>query len=299
MAMNLASCEKIVDFDIEQTERHVVVNAFPMCDSLLFVNLTYSRFFLDNQTFLPVDNATVSIDVNGTTFTSASRNGANYLFNYTAAANDSVSLRVSVPGHDVIVGGTRIPDFPQMLPPVAEIDTLQPITQGNIIFTINDPDAENYYYVYIMQRDSGSRWNQWESKWDTIDTVRHAYFNCLNHEVTAPEVNSIEGLMDYFNALLFTDANINAQNYELTLSLMMLKDTAQNPIMHEYTLVVESMSREAFRYTKEVLASQGLASYFAEPAQIYSNLSSGLGIFAGIARREYPLTFTYKEQEEE
>ena len=92
-----------------------------------------------------------------------------------------------------------------------------------------------------------------EKKWDTIDTVIHPYFNCVNEEIIAPTVNSTEGFMKYFNGLLFIDSLIDRQSYEVKLSLMMLKDTAEHPLLREYSLVVESLSPEAFRYTKEVL----------------------------------------------
>lgn len=299
LTLLFGSCEKVVEFDIENTERHIVVNALPCTDSLLFVNITYSRFFLDNKPFEPVADATVSVDINGTIYNATSRDGANYLFGHTVTSGDTMTLRVEIPGRDAIVGGTRIPALPAMMPPTAEIDTLQPISMGNVTFALDDPNGANYYYVFLMERDSGTRWNQWESKWDTVDTVRHAYFNCLNKEVTAPEVNSIEGMMDYYNALLFSDDNIDGTNYEITLSLMMFKDTAEHPLLREYTLVVESFSKEAYTYIKESIAAGGIGSYFAEPARIYSNLSNDIGIFAGIARRQYPLTFTYKEQEEE
>lgn len=299
LSVILASCEKVVEFDMGDIEPHIVVNALPCTDSMLFVNVTYSRFFLDNTPFRPVTDANVTVDVGGTTYTSTSRDGANYLFAYQATAGDTLTLHVNMDGCEEIIAGTRIPDFPAMQPPLAEIDTLQPISLGNVTFTIDDPAGKNYYYIYLMERDSGSRWNRWEEKWDTIDTIRHAYFNCLNKEITNPEVNSMEGLMDYFESLLFTDAAIDGQSYEVTLSLTMFKDTAEHPLLREYTLVVESLSPEAHQYMKDVAVSQGMASYFAEPAQIYSNLSNGLGIFAAIAHREYALTFTYKEPDGE
>ncbi|MCR5193661.1 MAG: DUF4249 domain-containing protein [Bacteroidales bacterium] len=289
------SCEKVVEFDVEDIERDVVVNALPCTDSIFFANITYSRFFLDNQPFTPVDNATVTLDINGTSTSFTSRDGANYFFGYSATAGDTLTLHVDVPGHPTITGGTRVPALPDMTMPLAELDTLLPFNTAEISFTLTDPIGENYYYIYVLERDSGSRWNDWEKVWDTIDTVIHAYFNCINKEITDPEVNCAEGLMDYYTNLLFSDKKIEGVSDEILLSIMILKDTAEHPLLREYTLVVESLSPEAFRYTKDVLNSQGAASYFAEPAHIYSNLSSQIGIFAGIARRQYSLTFTYKE----
>lgn len=299
LAILFSSCEKVVEFDIDDSDRYVVVNAMPSTDSLFFTNITYSRYFLDNQPFAAVTDATVTLDVNGTEYNSTARDGANYLFAYRAVAGDTLTLHVSVPGHGAIVGGTRLPALPDMQPPLAELDTLQPLNTAEITFTLTDPAGRNYYYVYLTERDSGIRWNRWEKRWDTVDTVIHPIFNCLNNEITNPSVNNMGGTMNYFSRLLFSDSLIDRQQYDVTISLMMLKDTAEHPLLKQYSLVVESLSPEAHRYTKEVLSSQGMSSNFAEPSRIYSNISGALGIMAGIARRHYPLTFTYKQPEEE
>lgn len=299
VALLFTSCEKVVEFDIEQTEPFVVVNALPSTDSLLFVNITYSRFFLDNQPFRPVTDATVTLYVNGTPMAVTQRDGANYISTYNVVAGDSLTISVDVDGQ-TISGSTRAVALPNISTPIAEIDTLQPITAGNITFTLSDmPDKHNYYLVYISERDSGTQWNQWEERWDTIDTVRNAYFNCLNREVTAPSVNRAEGMMDYFTQLLFTDSLIDGQQYELTLSIPMFRDTAEHPIERQYTLIIQSLSPEAFRYTVAVGAAQSIGQYFAEPAKVYSNISTGYGIFAAIARRNIPIEFIYKQQDEE
>lgn len=300
VASMLTSCEKVLDIDVDEGNRYVVVNALPCTDSVLFVNITYSRFFLDNRPFVPIDNASVTIDINGTPTSPTQRDGANYMFSHIVAANDTLTLHVAIPGHDEIVAGTRCVALPAMTTPLAEIDTLQPISQGNISFTLTDPaDQENYYYIYVMEYDSGSQWNMWEEKWDTIDTVVNSYFTCFNHEVTGSDVNNSEGMMDYFTSLLFSDRNINGEVYDLLLSIPMFKDTAENPILRRYTLIVESLSKDAFRYITDANQAQGMTSYFAEPARLYCNLSSGLGIFASIARRTYELEFTYMVQPED
>lgn len=297
----LTSCEKVLDFDVDELEPLVVVNSLPCTDSQLFVSVTRSRFFLDNSPFPPAEGVTLELQVfGGPTLFPTHHDSAYHFFNYIAQPGDSLTLRVNVPGRDPIVGSTRIVPLPDMQPPSALIDTLQPIPLGDIAFTLTDPaDTRNYYYIYVMERDSGSRWNRWEAKWDTIDTVRHAYFNCLNFQVTDPSVNLSAGMMGYFNELFFIDSLIDGQATDITVSLLMFKDTAEHPLLKEYTLVVESLSPDAFRYIKEVKAKQSATSYFAEPTRAFSNLSSGIGIFASVARRLYPLTFGYKEPDDE
>ena len=295
----MPACEKIVEFDVEEMTPMVVVNSLPCTDSGLFVNITYSRFFLDNSTFRAVEDASVSIDVGGRLYYSTGRDGANYLLPYTATAGDTITLHVAVDGRE-ITGGTRIPPLPPIENYSALLDTFQPITSGEIRFTINDhAGTDNYYYIYISERDSGTRWNDWFECWDTIDTTYHCYFNCTDLDLTSPEVSSMEGFMGYFNNLLFTDKRIDGESHEVLMSIMMLKDTAEHPLKREYTLVIQSLSREAYIYREAVMAAGSMASYFAEPARVYSNLSSGIGIFAAFSKREYPITFIYKEPEED
>ncbi len=296
----LGSCEKVVELDIEDLEPLLVVNAMPCADSTLFVNVTYSRFFIDNSPFRPVTDASVQMEVNGTMMTSTYRDGANYYFGYQLNGGDSLTLHLSKEGYDDVTGGTRVPTIPDMQNFKAEIDTLQPITAGQIHFTLNEPASErNYYYLYILERDSGSRWNEWEHKWDTIDTIRHAYFNCMDLSISDPAVNVSEGLMGYFSELLFSDSLINGEAHDMLVSLVLFKDTAEHPLLREYTLVFESLSNEAFRYRKAVAQASSMTQYFAEPARIYTNLIGAPGILAAIAKQKIPIVFTYKEQDEE
>ncbi len=295
----LTACEEVMEFNIDEGERAIVVNALPCADSTLFVNITYSRFFLDNTQFHPVSDADVKIDINGTLTPCSHYADGNYFFAHTLAGGDTLTLHANIDGHDAIVGGTRVPHLPNMLDFKAQIDTTQPITAGELTFKlVDDATQQNYYYIYVCERDSGTRWNRWELKWDTIDTVSHAYFNCMDLQITAPEVNSSEGFLGYFNTLLFTDSLINGEQHDMLISIMIPKDTAEHPIQRDYTLVVQSLSVEAYRYRKDVLKANGMEQYFAEPSPIYSNLRGALGILGGMSQRVLPLTFTYKETTE-
>ena len=286
----------MVEFDAGDIEPLVVVNALPCADSTLLVNITYSRFFLDNKEFKPVEGASVEIETGGTTLVPTHRTGANYMFNYRIAGGDSLTMHVNIDGYDEIYSATRVPYNPPIDSLKFEIDTLTPFTSGEISFTLNDDASlRNYYLIYIMERDSGSRWNSWETRWDTIDTVVHATFNCMDLSICDQSVNLSTGLLGYFGSLLFTDSLINGQNHSVLITIPMFKDTAEHPIQRDYTLVVESLSHEAFRYRAAVSKASSLTQYFAEPEKIYSNINGALGIMAGISKRTIPITFTYKE----
>ena len=300
LTLALSGCEEVVDFEITDSDRYVAVNALPCADSTLYVNLSYSRFFLDNTPFQPVSNASITMTVNGTALASPTRQGSNYTFGYFLNGGDSLYMTINIPGRLPISTYTHIPNNPAIGNFKAEIDTLQPITAGEMSFTLTDEsNLRNYYYIYVSERDSGTQWNRWENKWDTIDTVRHTTFSCLDLAVTDPSVNLSMGIIGYYQSLLFSDSLIDGEVHDMLLSIPMLKDTAEHPIQRDYTLVIESLSPEAYRYRVDVSNAHSATSYFSEPTNPYSNITGTIGIFAGIAIKKIPITFTYKEAVEE
>ncbi len=287
------SCEKVLDIGTLSEERFITVNALPCADSQMFVNITYSRFFLDNSDFETVDDVYVVLYSNGVEMISTQQDCANHFFDYTVKEGDSISLLITIAGRNDITGSSHVPFFPDMSVPLTEVDTTQPFTMGDINFTLNDRAGEsNYYRIYVDERDSGSRWNRYEERWDTIDTTVHPFFVCLNSEITSSAVNVTEGFMNYYNSLLFSDSLIEGLNYDIKVSLTFLRDTSEHPLLRQYRIVVESLSPEAFKYFRDITSMGGIESFFAEPSAIFNNLSGGaIGIVAGIARREVYVSF--------
>jgi hypothetical protein len=64
-ATTFSSCEKVIDFDGEETEPIMVMISFPDSGSPWKVRLTESRFFLSNDTIATIKNADVTTEVNG------------------------------------------------------------------------------------------------------------------------------------------------------------------------------------------------------------------------------------------
>lgn len=296
MAM-FTGCEKVVDIDAAIGEA-LVANGLPIVDSTLFVNVTYSRFFLDNTQFSPASDAQVTVDVNGTPMAPSGRDEANFFFPYVVRGGDTLTLHVQLPGFEELVGGTRVPNMPAMDNFRAETDTTQPFTMGDILFTLNDePGARNYYYLYVMERDSGMRFDTELEKWDTIDTVYRTWFNCIDEAFTSPSVTASEGLMGYFGSLLFSDSLFDGTQHDAKVSVLLYQDDSDSLIARSFEFVFQSLSHETFRYRQSVAQAQGIASYFAEQAQIYTNLNGGYGIFGGIAMRRFKIQFDYPPEE--
>ena len=110
-AISFSSCEKVIDFEGDETEPILVMISFPDSGSPWKVRLTESRFFLSNDTIATIKNADVTTEVNGRPVNSVVTyldNGI-YDLGYTPQVGDSLTLHVSVPGKGTMKAGCRIP----------------------------------------------------------------------------------------------------------------------------------------------------------------------------------------------
>lgn len=153
----LSSCEKPIDFDNDEVSPYVVVISKPVSDSLMSVYVGYSRFFLDNRDYNPVDNAVVILSdgansypgvydpqcfrsntyyydhYDGGYWTGDSTYFGGYTFTLRPQPGDTVHLTATVPGYDKVVSATTtMPQSPEL----------------EILDCIADTGNGNYYDEY-------------------------------------------------------------------------------------------------------------------------------------------------------
>ncbi len=291
------SCEKVLDFDEGSSHRHMVLNAVPSAGEELFVNFGYSHLFLDSNVTYPVEGADIVVNLNGEPLRPTSVLGCNYFFGRTLNEDDVLDVQVNACGK-TMTASTYVPRFPQMTTPFCIVDTSDVFDYCNVSFRLTDlPDRDEYYRFRIQERDSGSRMNPWTNELDTVDTVYTTYFLCLdmplfdNNKLTAG-LSETESLGGYFyEQLLASDSLFNGESISVAFQLLLLVDTNEvEPFIHQYTLEVESMTAERYRYLKQVSTANSLMQFFTEPSQVYGNVTGGaLGVFSGNAKRIFPL----------
>lgn len=291
------SCEKVLEFDEGSSPRHMVLNAVPSAGEELFVNFGYSHLFLDSNVSYPVEGADIVVNLNGESLHPTRVHGCNYFFGRTLNEDDVLDVHVDACGK-TMTASTYVPRFPQMTTPFCIVDTSDVFDYCNVSFRLTDlSDRSEYYRFRIQERDSGSRMNPWTKELDTIDTVYTTYFLCLdmplfdNNKLTAG-LSETESLGGYFyEQLLASDSLFNGESISVAFQLLLLVDTNEvEPFIHQYTLEVESMTAERYRYLKQVSTANSLMQFFTEPSQVYGNVSGGaLGVFSGNARRKFPL----------
>jgi hypothetical protein len=91
----MASCEKILDVDNDPSAAQLVVNAVPQAGKRAFVYFAHTRFFLDPSNNQPLDDASVTLYVNGNPLSPDSVANCKYFFPYTCTEGDTLSLQAS------------------------------------------------------------------------------------------------------------------------------------------------------------------------------------------------------------
>lgn len=285
----LASCEKVLDVD-EPTNKQLVVNAVPQVGKRAFVYFGSSRFFLDFSNNQPVESAALTLYVNGVPYAPDSVSNCKYFFPYTYAEGDSLELDAR--------SGSRLAHARTYVPLIPTFSNIHLYNQNlgrtfryyeaNLDFQ-DHAGIDEYYNLRVMVRDSGVRFNEWQQKYDTVDTVHATYFMLRNNpEIKGDASYSIPMLGYLYTRNFFNDSEIDGRNYPLEVSILHLVDTNEvQPFKHEYTVTLESITFARLRYLIDVARQGGgSTSFFVEQGAVRGNVEGALGIFAGSAKSE-------------
>lgn len=284
-----SSCEGVI-VDIEIPEHEPVLAAYCFInvdDSTVKVFVQVSQAILDSTNKRFVDNATVEIYKNGTLWQEintkiieASTGEIHYekSLNQPISAEgygDSYELRVSAPGFETVTA-TQIMPKPKQ---ATGIQHLRQVTNdfGEIIdnsrITIDDaPNEENYYKITLDIFEIGTI--------NSNDTVYEA------RSIGGQALANTESISNAFNGVVITDKLFDGQRFIADVGSSpsgSSHNVVDEPITYSGTLELYLMAitRAEYLYQKSLYSySNAQANPFAEPTLIYSNMSSGLGMFS-------------------
>ncbi len=295
LALAFVSCTKVLDID-DTAGRQLVVNAEPMAGRQAFVNMSYTRFFLDNNNDQPINGANLTLYVNGTPYTSDSIRHCNYYFGYTLQPGDSLVLDAVAPDGRQAHAATYVPLLPDITGFNVNYRRTPVFNYLSVNFNLSDhSNVDEIYSIAVQVRDSGARFNEWLADFDTVDTLHYTYF-CLpgapdiTDNDVCPYIPMVEEpFMLYGSRIMFLDRRIaGRQDMPVTLLIPLLRDTNEvEPFKHEYVVTFKSVTPARYRYTISAASQGGSVSMFAEQGQAYGNVDGALGIFAGSAGYKY------------
>ena len=302
------SCEKDIEFSGDNIKTKLVLNGLLTSDSVVKINLTESRFFLDNDNFYKdINNATIELWNNGSKIENLSNIGEGYYIgNYIPKTGDNIKIIASCEGFDQIECSTKI----VMPTPIISVDTMNyreerlysyyysvdgnygidsssyyMVTNFDMFITFKDPkNISNYYNINIYQKYYLSNGENvfLPVKYNSDDLVFRK-----GNEMDFFEDN------DYLRSTLFNDELLDGKEYKLKIKTNNFDgiSVGKNPYDPDYETTelvgmeilveLQSLSYEYYMYLKTRDADSNmndLFEYFAEPVQIYSNVKGGIGI---------------------
>ncbi len=271
------SCQTIIDIDQKEFQKRLVMSCTLNPDSIINVYVTRSVGPLASGLPLTITDAIVDFYEDGNLlFTIPHDSAGNYSYNFHPVIGKTYTVKAAAPGFEQSIEATTI------IPTSAIIDTFsyaivlneennwgsQYGLNGSI--TINDLPGENYYMIQAYQ-----------SSVDTFNSPTQ--INGYNLYITADDP-LIGNSRDYNSSILFSDFSFDGTSYKINFSSDNV-DTYSFDVHLQY--IVYSLSKESYLYLislNNYYKSNG--NPFAEPVQVYSNVSSGMGILGSASRWE-------------
>jgi Domain of unknown function (DUF4249) len=271
----LLGCEKVISIDLPDSEPVLVVNSLFSPDSVWQVRVTASQA-IDVSTEPPaVTNATVVILENGIPIDTLVHDSADM---YVSArgrkpvADHAYTLRASAPGFADVQGSDMTPRVV-----IANNLSFQDsvfLTQGEqqyrgeFSFTIHDwPGQRNYYLLDI--------YTVYHFIWDSTSITQVGQVGFASQDPILDTKTS-------YGQALFDDATFEGQSH--TIKVYFAGIAGHNGSSDTIYARLSVVTEPCFRYL-QTMAKYNNAQFdpFAEPVRLYSNMTSGMGVFAGRA----------------
>ena len=312
------SCEKEIKFNGDEIKNKLVLNGLLSPDSTVKINLTESRFFLDdNEIFKNINNAKVDLWINDNKTSNLSNTGeGNYIGTYILKTGDNIRITASCDGFDPVECSTGIVSPT----PIISADTINYkenrsyyyqyekgtaiIDSSSYYMTINfemfitlkDPkDISNYYSLNLYLKYYFSNGDS------LLLPVRYQSDDLVFQTRNDPAFLDDE---DYLKSTVFNDELFNGKEYKLKIKTnsWLGVNVGENPFDpgfvnqeiagKEIIVELQSLSFGYYMYQKTLEAHSNLNNlmeYFSEPIQIYSNVKGGIGILGSYSNSLYSI----------
>ena len=322
LAAFLFSCEKEIKFSGDEVKTKLVLNGLLTPDSIVKINLTESRFFLDNDEFIKkVDNATAILWKDGNKIETLSNAGKGYYAGtYLPKTGDNLRITASCDGFDPVECSTEIVASSSII----SVDTLNIMEDRMYTYYqmsedgIYSVDSSSYYLntrfdLDITFKDTKDIPNYYNIKiymkyyFPTGDSVCLSFIYKSDDLVFQRGNNGIGFLedIDYLKTAYFNDELFDGKEYKLKVKAsnwgdifigkhsVFPEEENPEPVGKKIIVELQSLSYPYYLYLKTREANGNMSKLlesFSEPVQIFSNVKGGIGILGSYSSSVYTIT---------
>jgi hypothetical protein len=307
----LFACEKEIEFNGDEIKTKLVLNGLLSPDSTVKINLSESRFFLDDNPIKIINNATVDLWKDGIKIENLSNTGAgNYVGTYIPKIGDNIRITASCDGLDPVESSTEI-----VTPtPIISVDTIN-FREERVYFQYHEDeiiyiDSSSYFSMINFDMDITFKDPKDIPNYYNINLYLKFYYsdgdssnlqiNYLSNDLVFQKVNNgIDILEDngYLESTLFNDDLLDGKEYKLKIKTngyneigIYYSNYGDQIVRREIIVELQSLSYSYYMYMKTRDANlnmNDLFEYFTEPIQIYTNIKGGIGILGSYSSSVY------------
>lgn len=281
-------CTKEVNIQLPNHQAHLVVNGLFQPDSLLRVSLGKSKPLLDDTPSPSITNARILLYENNPKIDSLVRHNNEYRSKVVPRPNTNYRLLV-YHQEDTLSSSDHLPNLP-LYKNVSYQDSLYFAGEGEFfnqlsLTLIDNPEEDNFYELTILIHQEHSQEEaeeQSQTNYNLFESI--PYFDENNND----HIIQSEGLLNYYpDTLLFSDKHFSSSEQELRINFnsYIFYDNYQNRSRY-VILKLRAVSAHYYQYKRNLtihLNNQysDLWDGTGEPISLYTNVTNGLGIFAG------------------
>ena len=275
-------CEQVVDIELPPHESLLVVNSYFTPDSTWDIRLSRSVSYTDTLFGRApwVENGTVAI-WQGDRQVEVLQNlgGGRYRGTTRPAPEGTYTVRAASPDLEPVDGHSQVPDGALIELNnirVIEVDEEQQSFRGNeILLTVSiqkRTEEKEYFNLRVIGISEAI-----EPEFQYNDDSTYVSFSSIDFAL------SEDGIEEYYqDRAYFDDALFDGGTYDLDIAIPYSSGFRVEGEKRRYYIQFLTLSEDLYFY--EVSADRQRSTDqdpFTEPVDVYSNISSGFGIFAG------------------
>lgn len=280
-----AGCEQAVEVDLPDHEPQLVVQSLFTPDSAWSAFVTHSVGYTESRDPGPVFDASIEVlegDVRADVLTHVGQ--GRYEGSRRPQPGRFYTLRASAPGYAAVEATALLPPAPASLGVVLNTDPSQRRSTATITFE-DSAESRGYYALDVIARYE----REGPGGQVFVDEFSVGF---ESRDPILIGIDALEGGDSYFERAYFDDALFDGETASISITLFDFyhvidaqdsHDAAATPASRQrYYVRLLTVDEAYFKQVRTLEQQDELGDNpFAEPVQVYSNMSNGFGVFAG------------------
>ena len=272
-------CRKEIPFNAEVTTPKLVVNSLFASDSTWAVHVSRSLSVIDQGNLDNIENATVVIsNSSGAVLETLTHNGGgNYVGAQMPQVGQTYRVDVAAPNFTAVYGEDVVPDVVN----VQSADTMsttvgeQDLLVAQITFT--DPAGINNYYRFSVEM---GYWEYWPGSFGGMDSTYYEEQVWL--QLSDPSFEGA-GNNSWRDTGIMSDLLFDGQTKTVDLPISKWLFGGGDVRIEFIDVYFSNVSESTHFYNRSFqLYQETHGNPFAQPVQVYSNITNGFGVFGGV-----------------